>query len=156
MLLSVRRACIFHCVCVCVSQVRLTRRPLRNDEKCGKGEHANLAARHAGASVARSGRVVPHGGLRSRTLRLEVVTVSVGPCGSGPGRESVQLQQPALSAPCPRPNVTARPVKAIALWRRYRSRHAPDLFKFKLFQHNYLGHTYTQLWPTTRCSLVCI
>lgn len=41
------------------------RRPLCNDEKCGKGEDANLAARYAGASVVRSRRVVSHSGIKA-------------------------------------------------------------------------------------------
>lgn len=45
---------------VYVPQVGLTRRPLCENEECGNSEDANLAAGHAGSSIAVS-RVVPHG-----------------------------------------------------------------------------------------------
>lgn len=79
-----------------VSQVGLTRRPLRNDEECGEEEDANLAARHAGASMARSRRVVSHTGLYNPIHGDNQRADYVGRCCDGPGRESVQLQQPAL------------------------------------------------------------
>lgn len=118
--------CVCRCECVCVSQVGLTCRPLCNDEKCGKGEHANLAARHAGASIARSRRIIPHGGWRSSDWRC--VSVCAGPQAAvvlvlGGSRSSCgSLLSPA---PSPRPNVTARPVKAAAvqLEEERRSRH---------------------------------
>ena len=122
-----RAGCVFVCkcvcVCVCVSQVGLTCRPLCNDEKCGKGKHTNLAARHAGASVARSRRVIPHGGWRgSDRRRWRCVCVCVSVCAGlqpaavlvlGGSRSSCgSLLSPA---PSPRPDVTARPVKAAAV-----------------------------------------
>lgn len=53
------------------SQVGLTCRPLRNDEKCGEGEDADLAAGHAGAAGARGRGVVPHGGSWSPVLQCQ-------------------------------------------------------------------------------------
>lgn len=80
------------CVCACASQVGLTRRSLRNDEKCGKGKDPNLAAPHAAARLARSGRVVSHPGPEppSRTVwvlleRRQYPLCRLGRCGSGPG-----------------------------------------------------------------------
>lgn len=78
------------------SQVGLTCRPLRNDEKCGKGEDANLAARHAGAAIARSGGVVSHSGLKSSTLGCDECASLQSVVLVLSGWESVQLRQPAL------------------------------------------------------------
>lgn len=53
------------------SQVALTCRPLRNDEKCGKGEDADLAAGHAGAAAVGGRGIVPHGGSKNPVLQYQ-------------------------------------------------------------------------------------
>lgn len=80
---------VSHCVMLCVSQVGLTRRPLCNDQKCGKREDANLATRHTTPSVSRSGCVISHSGVKNDDQPSDSQRwLSAARCRSAPARSS--------------------------------------------------------------------